>query len=69
MVNSDSRQVLKVNGDLRDHKGIANYTKHWNADSSKDSAEQMEARKASYTEVVNNCELLQEQTGANQAGC
>jgi hypothetical protein len=32
--------------------GIASYTKHWNADSAKDSAAQMEARKMSYTDVV-----------------
>lgn len=34
--------------------GIASYTKHWNADSTKDSAAQMEARKTSYTDVVNS---------------
>jgi len=51
---SSSKAVMKQsNGDVRNKSGIANYTKHWNADSSKDTAEQMEARKTSYTDVVN----------------
>lgn len=41
-----------TNGDVRNRAGIASYTKHWNADSSKDTAEQMDARKQSYTDVV-----------------
>lgn len=53
--STTSSSVMKQqgNGDVRNKSGIANYTKHWNADSSKDTAEQMEARKQSYTDVVN----------------
>ena len=58
MVNAptgSSSQLAKNtgNGDVRNRAGIANYTKHWNADSTKDTAEQMDARKTSYTDVVN----------------
>jgi len=58
MVNAPSgtsSQLAKNNGngDVRNRAGIANYTKHWNADSTKDTAEQMDARKTSYTDVVN----------------
>lgn len=41
------------NGDARNRAGIAAYTAHWNADSAKDTAEQMKARLSSYTDVVN----------------
>lgn len=44
--------LKQQNGDVRNRAGMANYTKHWNADSAKDTAEQMEARKKSYTDVV-----------------
>jgi len=43
----------QVNGDGRNRAGMVAYTKHWNPDSTKDTAEQMEARKKSYTDVVN----------------
>lgn len=43
----------KKNGDVRNRNGIANYTKHWNKDSAKDTAENTEQRKAVYTDVVN----------------
>ena len=42
----------RTDGDVRNRAGIASYTKHWNADSTKDTAEQMDARKDAYTDVV-----------------
>lgn len=42
-----------ANGDLRNRKGIENYTAFWDRDSTKDTAENMEERKAAYTDVVN----------------
>lgn len=53
--NGQSSALLKKQdggSDVRNRAGIANYTKHWNADSAKDTAEQMDARKESYTDVV-----------------
>lgn len=48
-----SSAVSKTNGDARNRAGIAAYTKHWNKDSTKDTEEDMDARKTSYTDVVN----------------
>ena len=57
MVNapsSSSTAVLKTStGDGRNRAGIAAYTAHWDKDSSKDTAADMEARKGAYTDVVN----------------
>ena len=52
---SASTALLKkgADGDLRNRSGIANYTAHWDRDSSKDTAENMEARTQNYTDVVN----------------
>ncbi|CAD6578863.1 MAG: Delta(24)-sterol C-methyltransferase [Cyphobasidiales sp. Tagirdzhanova-0007] len=50
---ASSPALLPKTGDARNRTGIAGYTKHWNADSTKDSAQQMDARKHSYTDVVN----------------
>lgn len=59
--NGQSSALLKKQdggSDVRNRAGIANYTKHWNADSAKDTAEQMDARKESYTDVVVRCSLF-----------
>jgi sterol 24-C-methyltransferase len=63
MVNANGASTTALtkqsnNGDVRNRAGIASYTKHWNADSTKDTAEQMDARKESYTDVVVSCLLL-----------
>lgn len=50
--SSSSALLKRTNGDARNRAGIASYTKHWNADSTKDTAEQMDARKDAYTDVV-----------------
>lgn len=46
--------IKNANGDLRNLKGIENYTKFWDKDSAKDTADDTEGRKAVYTDVVNS---------------
>lgn len=55
MVNAATSTAVSkpVNGDARNRGGIEAYRKHWNDDSTKDTDAQMEARKQSYTDVVN----------------
>lgn len=56
MVNAPkatSSALIKNTGDVRNRAGIANYTKHWEQDLSKDTDQEMEARKGVYAEVVN----------------
>lgn len=48
-----SSAVLAPAGELRNRKGIENYTAFWDRDSSKDTAENTEERIAAYTDVVN----------------
>ncbi|ORY88396.1 delta-sterol C-methyltransferase [Leucosporidium creatinivorum] len=49
-----STALITINkGDLRNRAGIANYTKHWEKDLSKETAEDAQARKDVYAEVVN----------------
>jgi sterol 24-C-methyltransferase len=43
----------EVTGDLRNRKGIENYTAFWDRDSTKDTAENTQARNEQYTDVVN----------------
>lgn len=52
--NGSSTTALskRTDGDVRNRAGIASYTKHWNADSTKDTEEQTDARKDAYTDVV-----------------
>jgi len=54
MVNApESQAVIKVNGDVRNRKGIQNYTKFWNEDSAQDTAAHTEERKEKYSDVIN----------------
>jgi len=43
----------KTNGDVRNHEGIAAYSKNWHKDSSKDDDQHTTSRLAKYTAVVN----------------
>lgn len=51
--NGSSSALIKNTGDVRNRAGIANYTKHWETDLSKDTNEDSETRKGVYAEVVN----------------
>jgi hypothetical protein len=51
--SSSSALIPQVKGDVRNRSGIAHYTQHWDKNSAKDTAENTEARKEVYTDVVN----------------
>ncbi|KAI5478185.1 hypothetical protein MNV49_005352 [Pseudohyphozyma bogoriensis] len=54
MSPAPTSSAVSVNGgDLRNRAGIASYTSKWNKDSAKDTAEDTQARKDVYTDVVN----------------
>lgn len=56
MVNAPSQSsAVSTNhkGDVRNRAGIASYTAHWDKDSSKDTQEDTDRRKDTYTDVVN----------------
>lgn len=51
--NGSSSALIKNTGDVRNRAGIANYTKHWEQDLSKDTNDDSDTRKGVYAEVVN----------------
>ena len=45
--------MVNSNGDVRNHNGIANYSKNWHEDAAQDLKDRTEDRLKRYTDVVN----------------